>query len=53
LWEKKEKNCKPEVKEDKKKGDVWDHVGLDVEHRLVVSLVPGKRYLREYQKVDI
>jgi IS1 family transposase len=38
--EKKEKNCAPE---DRQRGDCWDHVALDPEHRLVVSLVVGKR----------
>ena len=38
--EKKEKNCVPE---DEQRGDCWDHVALDPEHRLVVSLVIGKR----------
>ena len=37
---KKEKHCDPD---DAKQGDNWDHVALDPEHRLVVSVVPGKR----------
>jgi IS1 family transposase len=36
---KKEKNCDP----DDRKGDTWDHVALDAESRLVVSVVPGER----------
>jgi IS1 family transposase len=36
----KEKNCGPE---DRHHGDCWDHVALDPENRLVVSLVVGKR----------
>ena len=36
----KEKNCGPE---DRRHGDCWDHVALDPENRLVVSLVVGKR----------
>ena len=36
----KEKNCGPE---DTRRGDCWDHVALDPERRLVVSLVVGKR----------
>jgi IS1 family transposase len=36
----KEKNCAPE---DRRRGDCWDHVALDPEHRLVVSRVVGKR----------
>jgi IS1 family transposase len=40
---KKEKNCDPENPDDKERGDNWDHVALDPEHRLVISVVPGKR----------
>jgi IS1 family transposase len=36
----KEKNCRPD---DTRRGDCWDHVALDPETRLVVSLVVGKR----------
>lgn len=41
--EKKEKNCEPDEPEDARRGDNWDHVAFDPEHRLVVSVVPGKR----------
>jgi len=37
---KKEKHCDPD---DRQHGDGWDHVALDPESRLVVSLVVGKR----------
>jgi IS1 family transposase len=37
---KKQKNCDPD---DARCGDCWDHVALDPESRLVVSLVVGKR----------
>jgi hypothetical protein len=37
---KKEAHCEPDESE---QGDNWDHVAFDSEHRLVVSLVPGKR----------
>jgi IS1 family transposase len=37
---KKQKNCQPD---DARSGDCWDHVALDPETRLVVSLVVGKR----------
>ena len=40
---KKEKNCDPDDPDDVRQGDHWDHVALDPEHRLVVSVVPGKR----------
>jgi IS1 family transposase len=40
---KKEKHCHPDAAEDARQGDNWDHVALDPEHRLVISVVPGKR----------
>jgi IS1 family transposase len=40
---KKEKQCDPDKPEDARQGDNWDHVAFDPEHRLVVSVVPGKR----------
>lgn len=40
---KKQKNCDPSDPEDDDKGDQWDHTALDVESRMVVSLVVGKR----------
>ncbi|HEY1189584.1 MAG TPA: hypothetical protein VGE74_18200 [Gemmata sp.] len=36
----KQKNCVPD---ERRRGDCWDHVALDPEHRLVLSLVVGKR----------
>ena len=38
---KKEKHCDPTDPADDHKGDNWDHVAFDAEHRLVVSVVPG------------
>ena len=40
---KKEKHCDPHDPADAQQGDHWDHVALDPEHRLVLSVVPGKR----------
>jgi IS1 family transposase len=40
---KKEANCDPLDPADLRKGDTWDHVAFDPEHRLVVSVVPGER----------
>ena len=40
---KKEKNCDPDNPDDAQQGDNWDHVALDPEHRLVLSVIPGKR----------
>jgi IS1 family transposase len=46
---KKEKHCDPADPDDAKQGDNWDHVALDPEHRLVVSVVPGKRTRRNVE----
>jgi hypothetical protein len=40
---KKEKHCHSETPADRQQGDNWDHVAFDPEHRLVVSVIPGKR----------
>ena len=40
---KKEKHCDPGDPDDARQGDNWDHVAFDPEHRLVASVVPGKR----------
>lgn len=40
---KKEKRCDANEPADARQGDNWDHVAFDPEHRLVVSVVPGKR----------
>src|SRR5918996_1181814 len=48
---KKEKHCDPEDLADAEQGDNWDHVALDPEHRLVVSVVPGKRTAENVEKL--
>ncbi len=40
---KKQKNCDPANPEDDHKGDWWDHVAYDPEHKLVLAVVPGAR----------
>lgn len=40
---KKEAHCDRSDPADDRKGDYWDHVAFDPEHRLVVSVVPGAR----------
>jgi transposase-like protein len=40
---KKEKNCDDDEPADRFRGDCWDHVAFDPEHRLVVSVVPADR----------
>lgn len=48
---KKEKRGDPGEPADAKHGDNGDHVALDPEHRLVVSVVPGKRSAENVEKV--
>jgi hypothetical protein len=48
---KKEKHCDPEDPADAKRGDNGDHVALDPEPRLVVSVVAGKRTADNVEKV--
>jgi IS1 family transposase len=48
---KKEKHCDPDEVEDARQGDNWDHVAFDPEHRLVVSVVPGKRTEEKVQQL--
>jgi IS1 family transposase len=40
---KKQKHCDARRRIDARQGDCWDHVAYDPEHRLVVSVVVGKR----------
>jgi IS1 family transposase len=40
---KKEKHCDSADPKDDERGDCWDHVAFDPEHRLVVSVVVGRR----------
>ena len=40
---KKQKNCDPADPADDHKGDWWDHVAYDPEHKLVLAVVPGAR----------
>src|SRR4051794_25215964 len=48
---KKEKNCDEDDPEDQFRGDCWDHVVFDPEHRRVVSVVPGGRTSEAVQEV--
>ena len=48
---KKEKPGDPEEPADTKRGDNGDHVALDPEHRLVVSVGVGKRTAENIEKV--
>src|SRR3954464_7478796 len=48
---KKEKNCDEDDPEDQFRGDCWDHVAFDPEHRLVVAVVPGERTSESVQEL--
>ena len=48
---KKEKACDPANPADAKQGSNWDHVAFDPEHRLVVSVVPGKRTAKKVEQM--
>lgn len=39
---KKQKDCDPADPADAHKGDYWDHVAFDPEHKLVLAVVPGR-----------
>jgi IS1 family transposase len=43
MWEKKDKQCDPHDPDDAEKGSFWDHVIIDPETKLIVSLVVGWR----------
>jgi hypothetical protein len=45
MWGKKDKNCDPVNPADSACGSWWDHVLLDTESRLIVTLVVGRRTL--------
>lgn len=47
----KEKNCDEDDPGDRFRGDCWDHVAFDPEHRLVVSVVPGERTAESVQEL--
>jgi IS1 family transposase/transposase-like protein len=40
---KEEKDCDEDEPDDRLRGDCWDHVAFDPEHRSVVAVVPGER----------
>src|SRR6266478_5733110 len=43
--------CDPADPGDAEQGDQWDHVALDPDHRLVVSVMAGKRTAENVEKV--
>lgn len=48
---KKEKHCDPALEADRNCGDHWDHLAYDPEHRLVLSVCPGKRSRKKIRQV--
>jgi hypothetical protein len=40
---KKQRNCDPDDPDDVNRGDAWDFVAYDPEHRLVLAVIPGAR----------
>jgi len=48
---KKRKRCNDDVLDDCRQGDNWDHVAYDPEHRLVISVIPGKRTGKNVEKL--
>jgi hypothetical protein len=48
---KKQKNCNPADPDDDHKGDWWDHVAYDPEHKLVLAVVPGARVTESVEEV--
>jgi IS1 family transposase len=48
---KKQKNCDPTKAADDHKGDWWDHVAFDPEHKLVLAVVPGARVTESAEEV--
>jgi hypothetical protein len=48
---KKQAHCDPDDPADDHKGDWWDHVAYDAEHRLVLAVVPGARSIENAEDV--
>jgi IS1 family transposase len=50
---KKQEHCDPRNPADDQRGDWWDHVAYDPEHKLVLCVVPGARGAEEAEAVVI
>jgi IS1 family transposase len=48
---KKQRHCDPADPADDHKGDWWDHVAYDPEHRLVLAVIPGARTLENAEAI--
>src|SRR3954453_10398314 len=51
LWPRGRKHSDCSDQTDKNKGEWWDHIAFDPEHRLVLSVVPGKRTAENVEAV--
>ncbi len=47
---KKQHHCDPDAPADDHRGDWWDHVAYDAEHRLVLAVVPGARSIENAEE---
>src|SRR5262249_14499073 len=47
----KQQHCDPLNPDDDHKGDWWDHVAYDPEHKLVLAVVPGARATESVEEV--
>src|SRR6185437_4123616 len=48
---KEQEHCDPTDPADDQRGDWWDHVAYDAEHKLVLCVVPGARGAEEAEAV--
>jgi hypothetical protein len=48
---KKQEKCDPDNPADAHRGDYWDHIAYDPEHRLIVSVEPGARVAENVEAV--
>jgi IS1 family transposase len=48
---KKQEHCDPKNPADADRGDAWDHIAYDPEHRLVIAVVPGARVGESVEEV--
>jgi hypothetical protein len=49
--DKKQVNCDPNDPADDHKGDWWDHVAFDPEHKLVLAVAPGAHVIENVEEV--
>lgn len=47
----KQKKCDPSSPDDLNRGDYWDHIAYDPEHRLVLAVAPGQRSVENTEAI--